>query len=291
MLELNKINWKQADEEKWLAYGDNNIQIIGWLHDISRDRWYYCFSDDIAKNWFQDTFDGRWYYFSPCQQTTYNNQYYVGEMMTNWVKIEGKWYYLVPESITSEGVYRGQCLIDTTEEIEGINYSFDKSGAWIEENKADMKLVKFIESWEGFPNNGYKYYDCVGILTQGFGLTGDEIANLPNPISREQAEELLINTLNNKYIPPIINDLNSKGITLTITQLHSLISMAYNVGYVGVLGSTLYRNICNGVKDENTITSNFIAWSKAGGKTISGLYKRRLSESKLFLHGDYTGNN
>lgn len=290
MTEISNINWKQTDDGKWLAYDENNSQIIGWVHQSSDDKWFYCYSDDIAKNWFKDS-DDRWYYFSPCQQVTYGHQYYVGEMMVNWVKIEDKWYYLVPNSIPSEGLYRGQTLIDTTEEIDGVNYNFSTSGEWMENNKADMKLVKFIESWEGFPNNGYKYYDCVGILTQGFGLTGEEISNLPNPITQEKAEELLINTLNNKYIPPIVNDLNKRGITLSEQQLHSLISMAYNVGYAGVLGSTLYKNVCNGVRDENTIISNFTAWSNGGGKRIEGLYKRRLSEAKMFLYGDYTGNN
>ncbi|BCZ47212.1 hypothetical protein psyc5s11_32790 [Clostridium gelidum] len=58
----------------------------------------------------------------------------------------------------------------------------------------------------------------------------------------------------------------------------------------GLLGSTLYRNVCNGVRDINTITSNFVAWSNGGGKRIEGLYRRRNKEVDMFLNADYTEN-
>lgn len=285
-------NWKN-NNGKWTLVIDGK-QITGWVHDLNRDTWYYCCSDDIYTGWMKDT-DGRWYYFFDKSCIDYGKQMYKGEMKTGWLKDNGKWYYLLPVSHPSQGIYKGQCIMNTEIEIDNIEYSFDTSGAWIENNKIDMELVKFIESWEGFPNNGYKYYDCVGVLTQGFGLTGEEISNLPDPISKEYAEELLINTLNNKYMPPIVNDLNSKGITLTKNQIQALVSMAYNIGYAGVLGSTLYRNICNGVVDAEIITNGFTAWCKGmkNGElvTIDGLYRRRLSEAKLFLYSDYTGNN
>ena len=97
--------------------------------------------------------------------------------------------------------------------------------------------------------------------------------------------------INRKYAPPIKKDLDSKGITLKQCQFDALISMAYNVGEQGLLGSTLYKNICNGVRDENTIISNFTAWSNGGGHRIEGLYRRRCKEANMFLYGDYTGNN
>ncbi len=57
-----------------------------------------------------------------------------------------------------------------------------------------------------------------------------------------------------------------------------------------ILGSTLYKNVCAGIRDKNTITSNFQAWSNCGGKRIEGLYRRRTKEAAMFLNGDYTGN-
>ena len=67
--------------------------------------------------------------------------------------------------------------------------------------------------------------------------------------------------------------------------------MDYNIGESGLLGSTLFKNICNGVTDKDTICSNFLAWSNGGGHRIEGLYRRRCKEANMFLYGDYTGNN
>ena len=95
---------------------------------------------------------------------------------------------------------------------------------------------------------------------------------------------------NNKYYPPIKKELDRRGVTLKANEIDALVSMAYNVGYAGVLGSTLFKNVCNGVRNPKTITSNFTAWSKAGGKTITGLLRRRKAEAKIFLYGIYENN-
>jgi lysozyme len=124
------------------------------------------------------------------------------------------------------------------------------------------QLVDFVKSFEGF--SATKYRDCVGILTQGFGQTGDEIKNLPAVITEAQATEMLKDLLNNKYAQPIKNDLDRRGIHLNQNQFDSLISFSYNCGIQALLGSTLYRNICNGVRDKAIITNNFTVWSMAG---------------------------
>ena len=289
MRELEKIVWKQTEDNRWLVYDENETQITGWLHDLSRDTWYYCCSDNIQTNWLKDT-DGRWYYFFTEQCVDYGKQYYKGEMKTGWLNDNGKWYYLVEKSIPSEGIYRGQMLLNTTREINGIEYTFDETGTWKENtgNGVSDKGIDFIKSFEGFYPN--KYYDCVGVLTQGYGLTGDEIKNLPDIITEEKATQLLKDLVNNKYYPPIKKALDKNGISLSQNKIDALVSMAYNVGYSGVLGSTLFKNICNGVTNENTITSNFCAWSMAGGKQVLGLLRRRQAEARMFLYGEYNNN-
>ena len=67
--------------------------------------------------------------------------------------------------------------------------------------------------------------------------------------------------------------------------------MVYNIGEAGLLGSSLFKSICNGVTDTNVLKSNFQAWSKCNGKTWEGLLRRRNSEFNLFVYGDYTGND
>jgi GH24 family phage-related lysozyme (muramidase) len=67
--------------------------------------------------------------------------------------------------------------------------------------------------------------------------------------------------------------------------------MAYNIGQVGLINSTLFKNILNGVTDESIIRQGFEAYSYCNGKVWEGLKKRRDSEANLYLYADYTGNN
>ena len=296
MKELNKINWKQ-NGDKWLAYDENNIQTTGWLHDSNEDRWYYCYSSDIAKGWFKDV-DGRWYYFSPCQQVTYNHQYYTGEMMVNWVKIDNKWYYLLPKSIPSEGVYKGQCLIDTTEEIDGVSYSFDKSGAWIENNGVSDKGIDFIASWEGFYSKAYAdpYYgaNVKDYWTIGFGTCYcSNPSAFPNGLNstctREQALTWLKEEADKCY-NKIKTDLTNKGIALSNYQMDAISSFSFNCGVNALFGSSLYKYIIQGGTDANKIKTYFRMWNKANGQVSKGLDRRRIAEADMFSYGVYNNN-
>ncbi len=264
-------NWK------WCVEDTNGKVIKGWYED--NGTWYYLNDEGVMQTgWLEDK-DGRWYYLDEN-----------GAMKTGWLKspYSGKWFYLNP---VSNG-YMGAMYTEGTYTIEGKEYKFDKEGAWIEDDSlVSDKCIDFIKSWEGFPAEGRKYYDCVGVLTQGYGLTGDEIKNLPEQISEPEAAALLKKIVNNKYAKAIKEDLDSKAINLKQHEFDSLISFAYNCGTVGLLGSTLYKNVCAGIRDKNTIISNFQAWSNGGGKRIEGLYRRRTKEAAMFLNGDYTGNN
>jgi GH24 family phage-related lysozyme (muramidase) len=142
------------------------------------------------------------------------------------------------------------------------------------------KCVDFVKSFEGFSST--KYLDSVGVKTLGYGMTGNTIANL-NYVTEQQASSMLENLLNNNFAAPIKADLDRKGITLNQGQFDALVSMAYNIGVGGLLSSTLYKNIVAGVRDKATITSNFQAWSKAGGQIVQGLYRRRTEEAELFF--------
>lgn len=255
---VNNSDWKEIDD-KWYCY-DNGQPIKGeWVED-SESRWYYLDAKDGAMQtgWFQ---------------TRFNNH----------------WFYAYKESIPSKGIYTGMIVQDKTIEIDGKSYSFDKDGHWIENaSLVSDECINFIKSWEGFYPN--KYVDCVGVLTQGYGLTGDEIKDLPDTITEKQASDILKDLVNNKYAKVIKHDLDSKGITLKQNEFDALVSFAYNCGTQGLLGSTLYKNVCEGIRDYDTILSNFTAWSNGGGRRIEGLYRRRVKEAAMFLKADYTGN-
>ena len=181
----------------------------------------------------------------------------------------------------------GSCYINCTANINGKKYTFDKDGHMLETSLVSDALIDFVKSWEGF--SATPYYDVVGVKTLGYGMTGNEIEGLSS-VTEEEATSMLKDWINNKYAPVIKSALDGKGISLTQNEFDALVSMAYNVGTAGVLGSTLFKNVCSGIRDAATITANFQAWSKAGGMRLEGLYRRRTKEAAMFLNANYTGN-
>ena len=150
-------------------------------------------------------------------------------------------------------------------------------------NLVSKNCVEFVKRFEGF--SATPYNDCVGVRTLGYGMTGAEIANLTY-ITEERASQMLEDWMNNNYAAPIKNDLDSKGVSLTQNQFDALVSMAYNIGVGGLLGSTLYKNVVAGVREQATITENFQRWSNAGGQRLEGLYRRRTEEAAMFFRND-----
>jgi len=258
---------------KWCVTDDNNKVIKGWYEDNSK--WYHLDEATGVMNigWFQDK-DNRWYYLDEKN----------GDMKTGWIQLKGIWYYLEPNS----NGYMGECYSNCTSIINGKEYTFDVNGHMLEESLVSDTLINFIKSWEGF--SATPYYDEVGVLTLGYGMTGEEIQEISS-VTEEQATEMLKSWINNKYAPVIKSDLDSKGIVLNQNEFDALVSFAYNCGTDGLINqSTLYKNVVAGVKNSATITSNFQAWSNGGGMRIEGLYRRRTKEAAMFLNADYTGN-
>ncbi|NFS12595.1 cell wall-binding protein [Clostridium botulinum] len=255
---------------KWCVENQDGTITKGWYED--NGKWYYLKDNGtMATGWMKDK-DGRWYYLDES-----------GAMKTGWLKDKGKWYYLEPSSTG----FKGELYGNRTATIDGKSYKFDSSGAWIEDSLVSSKCIDFIKSWEGYYSK--PYIDCVGVKTLGYGMTGKEVEGL-DYVTEEQATSMLRNLIENKYAPPIKKDLDSKNITLKQNEFDALVSFAYNCGIAGLLGSTLYRNVCSGIRDKNTIISNFQAWSNGGGRRLEGLYRRRTKEAAMFLDGDYTGN-
>ncbi|QXE20011.1 glycoside hydrolase family protein [Clostridium sp. 001] len=150
------------------------------------------------------------------------------------------------------------------------------------------QLVDFVKGFEGFSSTVYR--DEVGVPTLGYGMTGEEITGLTS-VTEEQATNMLEDWLNRKYAAPIKNDLDSRGVSLSQNQFDALVSMAYNIGVGGVLSSTLYRNICNGIRDADTITFDFEMWDKAGGQVLPGLLRRRKEEAAMFFGSGNVADN
>jgi lysozyme len=238
-------------------------------------QWTWCLVDESTNNlmtgW--QEVEGKWYYLNTN-----------GTLFTGWLQDKGKWYYLLKESRPDEGKYKGEMLCSCSQTIDGKDYTFNSNGE-LEESLVSDAIVDVIKYYEGF--SATPYYDEVGVKTLGYGMTGEEIEGIAS-VTEEEATQMLKDWIDKKYAPVIKADLDNKGIGLTQNQFDALVCMAYNVGTGGVLGSTLYKNICAGVRDSDTILANFTAWSKAGGRTLLGLYRRRRTEANIFLTGNYS---
>lgn len=295
------------ENDKWYYIGEDGYMATGWIK--LGCKWYYLNPNEfnasanlnngqMLTGWVQ--IDTKWFYLNPkdLDSTTGINK---GEMLTGWIQLNDEWYYLNPKEYEcSTGLSQGQMLASTTTVINDKSYTFDKDGS-MENNSATIAdgsyisndCLSFVKGWEGFTNDGEKYYDCCGVLTQGYGMTGDEIADLPDQISEEVAASMLCTLINNKYAAPIKYNMDNKGISLTQNQFDGLVTFAYNCGTGALFSSTLYKNICNGVEDSSTILGNFQSWSKGEidgiMQTIEGLLKRRNAEAAIFISGNYSG--
>ncbi|WP_252242867.1 glycoside hydrolase family protein [Clostridium sp. ZS2] len=268
-------NWK------WCVQGANGKVIRGWYND--NGTWYYLNDEGIMQTgWIKDK-DGRWYYID-------SN----GSMKTGWLKDKDKWYYLEPNSTG----YKGEMYGNRTSVIDGKSYYFDGTGAWIEEDfLMSYKCVEFVGSWEGFYSKAYEdpyYPDNKKWWTIGYGTTYAVIPEafpkgLDSTCTKEQALVWLRHEMET-CAKAIKGNLDSKGIALKQNEFDSLISFAYNCGTSALFGSTLYKNICNGIRNKDIITSNFAMWCNANGQQSEGLYIRRTKEAAMFLNADYTGN-
>jgi len=260
---------------QWCLVDDNDVLLTGWQK--TGDFWYYLRSNGtMATGWIQDS--GRWYFLNEN-----------GQMLTGWYQDDNndKWYYLYEETDSSNAKYKGAMAADCTIIINNKSYTFNSDGSMVDGSLVSDDGIDFIKSWEGFYSE--PYIDCVGVLTLGYGMTGDEISGISS-VTEAQASEMLKDLVNTKYANVIKSDLNDKGVNLSQNQFDAFASFSYNCGTEALLGSTLYKNVVAGVRDPDTITSNFQAWSNGGGQRIEGLYRRRTKEAAMFLNADYTGN-
>ena len=138
--------------------------------------------------------------------------------------------------------------------------------------------MDFIEAWEGCRLAAYK---CpAGVWTIGVGHTKDVTEH--DEITYEQSRELLRKDIEAvvKALAPFVN------VHVTEGQYVALVSLAFNVGasYVVHNCPRLMRALNAG--DVEQAAHQFLDITKAGGKELPGLVRRRKSEAKLFLGED-----
>ncbi len=137
-----------------------------------------------------------------------------------------------------------------------------------------LGLIKRFEDCE------LKVYLCpAGVKTAGYGATGHGVAEmeLGALITQEQADRWLAEDV--KVFEDAVNDLTR--VPLNQNEFDALVSFVYNVGKGAFERSTLLKLLNAG--DRKGAAREFLKWTRAGGRRLAGLVKRRRAERDLFL--------
>lgn len=152
--------------------------------------------------------------------------------------------------------------------------------------RLSKKGAAFIAHFEGFRANLYN--DPVGHCTIGCGhlvhhgpINGSEPQEFKRGITRERALELLQDDASTAADEIA----RSVKVRLSQPQVDALISFAFNVGNGAFRDSTLLKLLNQG--DYDSVPAQLNRWTKASGKTLPGLVRRRKAEGQLFRAGRY----
>jgi lysozyme len=143
--------------------------------------------------------------------------------------------------------------------------------------QTSQKGVDLIKEFEGLR---LKAYLCPArVWTIGYGHTtaaGPPIVQPGMTITKAQAEEILRSDLG-KYEAGVLNLVK---VSLTQSQFDALVSFAYNCGVGALARSTLLKRVNAGRFD--AVPAELMKWTKAGGRELAGLVRRRRAEAALW---------
>ena len=152
----------------------------------------------------------------------------------------------------------------------------------------------FIKGFEGLAQYSHNIGD--GVLTIGYGCTdkydGTNYTKLKanEPVSDQLASEVFATSLVENYGIPLINRLESDGITVSQQEFDGLLSFVYNAGLGSLTNSQIYSNLKAGNKSATAqawLTTNILT----GSQFEAGLRERRQAEANIFLSGQYDIRN
>lgn len=145
-------------------------------------------------------------------------------------------------------------------------------------------LDNLLKKFEGCKLKAYK--DPVGIWTIGYGHTsaaGEPTVTEGLIITQEEAEAILKRDLV-KYEKPVASLVK---VELTQNQFDVLVDFAYNAGVGNLKTSTLLKKV--NASDFEAVPTELMKWTKAGGKELPGLVRRRQAEVTWWKsHQDHT---
>ncbi|MEN9383107.1 MAG: hypothetical protein RL323_250 [Pseudomonadota bacterium] len=127
-----------------------------------------------------------------------------------------------------------------------------------------------------------KPYLCpAGYPTIGFGIVnkpdGTQVKMTDPPITRETAEEWLIQTIKRDYMPGVLKA--SPILAAHPQRLAAMTDFAFNLGLARYRASTLRRRV--DAEDWEGVKEELMKWTRGGGRVLPGLVKRRAAEAAL----------
>lgn len=127
-----------------------------------------------------------------------------------------------------------------------------------------------------------KPYICpAGYPTIGYGTVfkpdGTKVTMDHPEISKETAEDWLLSELKSNYLAGVLKA--SPGLISYPRVLGAMTDFAYNLGVARYKGSTLRRRVDE--QDWDGAVEQLMLWTKAGGRILPGLVKRRQAEAVL----------
>ena len=155
---------------------------------------------------------------------------------------------------------------------------------------ASDECIKILKGFEGFSSK--PYYDY-GQYTIGYGTKcpADKLDYYrTHGITEAEAEELL-----RKHIAGYNNEVNgfadTYGLTMTQNQFDALILFSFNCGsgWIYSTNQNFHQTMAKGsAATPAEVLYWFTTWSSAGGSTLPGLVRRRMSEANMYLNGIYS---
>jgi lysozyme len=156
--------------------------------------------------------------------------------------------------------------------------------------KVEQRVIEMIKHHEGVRTRPYRcpallWTTAVGhvIDPRHIGVKLEDRKNLPIPdgwdrtLSMDEVNQILAQDLA-RFETGVLR-LCPNG--LTPGRFGALVSFAFNAGLGNLQRSTIRMKHNRGEFDE--AAESFMAWTKAGGKELPGLVKRRKDERALYL--------
>lgn len=140
---------------------------------------------------------------------------------------------------------------------------------------ATALAVPLVMLYEGTVLQSYR--DPIGIVTACVGHTGPEL-RMGQRYTRQQCEDMLYGDLLKHA-----QALDCIKQSMTDGQKAAFVSFAFNVGNKALCDSTLARKANAG--DMAGACAELSRWTRAGGRELPGLVKRRAAERELCERG------